>query len=91
MFRPIFALVLQMHMMLDCREYATRRSDGVSWPVVFEFASFQHLHVLVPCCCNNSAAESVWGVDMPFREMVPTTWRIRRSLAAGTRNFSCEG
>ena len=47
----------------------------MSWPTGFEFASFQHLHVLVPSCCNDSAAEYVWGVYMPFREMVPTTWR----------------
>lgn len=75
MFKPIFVLVLQIHMMLEMSGVRDRRSDGVSWPVVFEFASFQHLHVLVPCCCNNSAAEFVWGVNMPFRKMVPATWR----------------
>jgi hypothetical protein len=40
----------------------------VSWPVVFEFASFQRLHVLIHCCWNNSAAEFVcvayaWALD----------------------------
>jgi hypothetical protein len=54
-------LISRMHMCLNV---------GGTYPKVgrrvladgFEFASFQHLHVLVPCCCNNTAAEFVWGV-----------------------------
>jgi hypothetical protein len=63
-----------------------RRSDGVSWPVVlsllrFNICTFSFLVVVTipqPNLC---------GACMPFREMVPATWRAYDTHSLTQQDF----
>jgi hypothetical protein len=103
MFRPIFVLVggiSRMHIvcMLECRGHATegRTACFDRWFLSllrFNICTFSFLVVVVTI-----PQPSLCGAYMPFRDMVPDTWRARTDAhsTAGlfflqSCNFYCEG